>query len=201
MLINKLTGVIFDLDNTLVSSSLNFDLIRQAIACPDGLDLLEHIDSLPLDEQKIANKIVVDHEMADAHGAEKLIGTEQLLMLLTHLKIPSAIVTRNCQQAAIVKIDNNNIDIPLVLTREDHKAKPAPDALLHVAKLWEMSPKNILYVGDYLYDIQAAINAKTMSCLVSYGQAIDYAHLATIVVDDLTELTSIISDAFVCNEL
>lgn len=189
MLTHKLLGVIFDLDNTLVSSSLNFDKIRSHLGCPKDIDLLDFVDTLPQKQKIDAHKLLVKYEMTDAHSATKLAGTDVLLTLLSELEIPCAIVTRNCNQAALLKIQQNSINIPTVLTREDHKAKPAPDALLNVAKKWNTPPENLLYVGDYLYDLQAAQNANTMSCLITYGKKMSYADLATIEVHNLTELS------------
>lgn len=194
MLSNKLLGVIFDLDNTLVSSTLNFDSIRASLGCEKCIDLLDFVNGLPAQQQLEANELLVEYEINDALNASKLAGTDELLALLSSLELPCAIVTRNCRQAAVVKIQNNNIDIATLLTREDHKAKPAPDALLHLAKLWQIAPENLLYVGDYLYDLQAAENAKTMSCLVTHGATLDYAHLANIVVHELTELSTVITE-------
>jgi phosphoglycolate phosphatase-like HAD superfamily hydrolase len=134
----------------------------------------------------------VEFEVSDALNAKKLLGTDQLIALLSELDIPCAIVTRNCRQAALIKMQNNNITITLLLTRADHKAKPAPDALLHLAKLWQVPAENLLYVGDYLYDLQAAKNANTMSCLVTHGETPYYANLANIVVNELTELSEVI---------
>jgi len=189
LLTHKLLGVIFDLDNTLVSSSLNFDKIRSDLGCPKDIDLLDFVDTLPQKQKIDAHKLLVKYEMTDAHSATKLAGTDVLLTLLSELEIPCAIVTRNCNQAALLKIQQNSINIPTVLTREDHKAKPAPDALLDVAKKWNTPPENLLYVGDYLYDLQAAQNANTMSCLITYGKKMSYADLATIEVHNLTELS------------
>jgi HAD superfamily hydrolase (TIGR01549 family) len=200
LLTHKLLGVIFDLDNTLVSSSLNFDNIREDLVCSKDIDLLSFVDSLP-DQQKIdAKRVLVDYEIKDALSASKLAGTDELLALLLKFSIPCAIVTRNCKEAALIKLNKNNIDVPIRLTREDHKAKPAPDALLHLAQYWKTSPENLLYVGDYLYDLQAAQNANTMSCLVTYAKAASYASLADIVVDDLTELSDAIERVFLINE-
>ncbi len=196
MLTHKLLGVIFDLDNTLVSSSLNFDSIRDALGCSKEIDLLNFVDSLPKKQQIDANKVIVEYEINDALSANKLAGTDELLALLTKLSIPCAIVTRNCKQAALLKLKNNNIDVPILLTREDHKAKPAPDALLHLAQYWNTPPENLLYVGDYLYDLQAAQNANTMSCLVTSAKTVSYASLASIVVNDLTELSVAIEQIF-----
>jgi len=196
LLIQPLSGVVFDLDNTLVSSSLNFSEIKAAIGCPAELDVLGFIDALHPDQKSKAKKVVNDYEMADAFDAKKLAGTDDVLSLLNRLNIPFAIVTRNNKEAAALKVNNNNIEVPLLLTREHFKAKPAPDALNYVAEHWQIPPENLLCVGDYLYDIEMANNANTQSCLVSYGKEIEYAHLATFVVHDLNALNYIISQAY-----
>lgn len=196
MLKQPLSGVVFDLDNTLVSSSLNFSEIKAAIGCPAELDVLSFIDTLHSDQKRKAEQVVNDFEMADAVDAKKLAGTDDVLSLLKRLKIPFAIITRNNKDAATLKVNNNNIEVTLLLTRENFKAKPAPDALHYVAQQWQISPQNLLCVGDFLYDIQMANNANSQSCLVSYGKKVDYANLATFVVDDLNGLHQIISQAY-----
>lgn len=196
MLKKPLSGVVFDLDNTLVSSSLNFCEIKAAIGCPAELDVLSFIDALQPEQKSKAKQVVNDYEMADALDAEKLAGTDDVLSLLNQLNIPFAIITRNNKDAAELKVSNNNIEVPLLLTREHFKAKPAPDALNYVAQYWQISPENLLCVGDFLYDIQMANNANTQSCLVSYGKELDYANLATFVVHDLNDLNQIISQAY-----
>jgi HAD superfamily hydrolase (TIGR01509 family) len=193
---NNLSGVIFDLDNTLVTSSLNFVEIKKALDCPPGVDILEFVAALPPIQQVEATEKIIEFEMTDAHSSTLLPGTIEILALLSSLKLPCAIVTRNCQQAAAVKLLNNNINITLVLTREEYKAKPAPDALLYIANLWQLSPEKLLYVGDYLYDVQAASNAKMRSCLLTFGEQLPYAHLATLVAEDLSELSRAMTLAF-----
>ena len=188
--------MIFDLDNTLVSSTLNFQQIRADLGCDNDIDLLDFVDALPEEQRIVAHNLVVEYEINDALNAKNLLGTEELLALLAQLDIPCAIVTRNCREAALIKMQNNNIDIELLFTRADHKAKPAPDALLHLAQLWQVKPENLLYVGDYLYDLQAAKNANTMSCLVTHGETLEYASLANIVVNELTELSDGITKVF-----
>jgi len=200
LLAHELKGIIFDLDNTLVSSSLDFDSIRASLGCPKDVDLLDFVAVLPHQEKTEADELLIEYELNDAVTAKKLMGTDELLALLSQLAIPCAIVTRNCKQAALLKLKNNNINIPILLTREDHKAKPAPDALLYLAKFWNISPENLLYVGDYLYDLQAAQNANTMSCLITYNKTVSYANLANIVVNDLIELSDTLKQKFsVCN--
>jgi HAD superfamily hydrolase (TIGR01509 family) len=194
LLTNKLQGVIFDLDDTLVSSTLNFNKIKRSLNCPQNIDLLNFLDGKPQAERSIIEQQLIDYEISEAASSVILKGTYNLLTLLHDLNMPIAIVTRNCREAALIKINNNNLNIPILISRVEHPAKPAPDALLFLANQWNNPPENLLYVGDYLYDIQAAINAKTMSCLVTHGNTPDYAHLATLVVNELTDLQKIIEN-------
>ncbi|WP_341206853.1 HAD-IA family hydrolase [uncultured Psychrosphaera sp.] len=194
MLTNKLSAVIFDLDDTLVSSSLDFTKIKKSLGCPLDVDLLDFVNAKPKAQRDVIEPQLIGYEISEAMDSVKLDGADDLLALLHQLKLPMAIVTRNCREAALIKIENNNLNIPIVISREEHKAKPAPDALLFLADQWQIKPENILYVGDYLYDIQAAINANTMSCLVTHGKSLDYADLATLVVNELTDLCQTIEN-------
>lgn len=194
MLTNKLSAVIFDLDDTLVSSSLDFTKIKKSLGCPLDVDLLDFVNAKPKAQRDVIEPQLIGYEISEAMDSVKLDGADDLLALLHQLKLPMAIVTRNCREAALIKIENNNLNIPIVISREEHKAKPAPDALLFLADQWQIKPENILYVGDYLYDIQAAINANTMSCLVTHGKSLDYADLATLVVNELTDLCQTIKN-------
>ncbi|QIR15565.1 HAD family hydrolase [Shewanella aestuarii] len=189
MALSNIQGIIFDLDGTLVESSLDFTLIRDQIGCPHDVDLLTFIDDLDCEQQKKqANSIVFEHENRDAQYAKSLTGLDELLSHIDKINLPSAIVTRNSKAATEQKLQQNNIDIALVLTRECYPAKPAPDALLAIAKQWNIPPKHIVYVGDYLYDIQAAKNAGMLACFINHGKPKSYQHLADIIVENLPHL-------------
>lgn len=193
MLTHKYEGVIFDLDNTLVSSSLNFVEIRNAINCPDDIDVLSFINSLPPQQKNLAEDAVHYFEMLDADNATKLAGADDMLALIDQLKIPYAIVTRNNTNAARLKLRNNNLSISTLISRERFKPKPSPDVVFHLAEQWQCNPENILCIGDYLYDIQMANNAKSTSCLIDYGNQFAFSDLATFTVKDLPELHQILS--------
>ncbi len=49
--------------------------------------------------------------------------------------------------------------------------KPAPDALLHIAQQWGISPAALTLVGDSLYDARTAANAGAACVLVTWGYA------------------------------
>ena len=63
------------------------------------------------------------------------------------------------------EIEKSGLNVQKILTREDAPAKPKPDALLYFSNLWRFDPQECIYVGDYLYDLQAANNAKMHACL------------------------------------
>ncbi|MGR6872379.1 HAD family hydrolase [Pseudomonas sp. HK3] len=184
------TGVIFDLDGTLVESSLDFPFLRQSLDCPDDMDLLTHVASLDAKSQAHANAFIEQHELDDAQDAKWLPGAFELVSAIAALGLPMAIVTRNSSEAASIKVKNNNIPISTVLTRADAPAKPDPTALLMVAKDWQQSPKTIMYVGDYKYDLQAAINAGMHGCLFAPNETPDYANLAHSICTDYHDLTT-----------
>ncbi|MFC3032582.1 HAD family hydrolase [Pseudoalteromonas fenneropenaei] len=185
-------GVIFDLDGTLMSSQLDFQAIRNAIGCPPQVDILAFVAAGGSHSARLLAK-VVDFELADAEQASVLDGVLDTLDHFSALKLPMAIVTRNCRAASELKLARGKLPISLLLSREDAPAKPDPTALLQVASQWQLCPTQCLYVGDYLYDIQAASNAKMASCLYAPEEMPDYAHLADWRISDFRQLISIVA--------
>jgi HAD superfamily hydrolase (TIGR01549 family) len=164
------SAFIFDLDDTLVSSQLDFTQMRTDIGCPADVDILQHVAQLHHTDAElglIAADIIEQHEIVEAQSSKWLAGAQEFVQRLSQESIPMAIVTRNCRAATAVKRQQNNIPIEFVLTREDAPAKPDPTGLLQIAKEWAIAPSEIAYVGDYLYDIQAANNANMQAW--SYG--------------------------------
>ena len=163
---NLVEGIIFDLDDTLVASDLNFALIKSKIGCSSSDDILAYIDSIVCTETKErANKIVLEHELDDAACSVWMPGAEDFVKQALARNLPLAIVTRNCRQATEVKLQTNNIPIELVITREDAPPKPDPEALLMIATQWQIDTDKIAYIGDYSYDIEAAHNASMQAWL------------------------------------
>lgn len=188
--INKIRGFIFDLDGTLVSSKLNFALIRKQINCPADQDLLTFIANIECQQQQAAALANVHkHELEDAHDAVLLPGVFELLTSLEQKGLPTAIVTRNYREAAQIKMANNQINIGTLITRDDAPAKPDPTALLQLASQWQIPTQELIYVGDYLYDIDAAINANMRSCLYVETDLPHYAHKADVVINHFDQLT------------
>lgn len=186
---NKIKAVVFDLDGTLVDSKLDFSELRRRLGWPEQSLILEHLATLDCEVKKQqAEQIIIDFELEGARRASWMPNAEVLLQQLKRQNMPMAILTRNMRQATDLCMQALNIPIELVLTRDDAPAKPQPEGLWLIAEQLAVAPNEILYVGDYLFDIQTARNAGAYCCLYRYGDNHIYAELADLVVDDLLDL-------------
>jgi HAD superfamily hydrolase (TIGR01549 family) len=177
--LNNIKGFIFDLDGTLVTSSLDFLAIKAEIGCPVDIDALVYIAQLPTQQQRQETmEIIHFHEMRDAQSCDWIPGARAFVFECLARELPMAIVTRNSQRSSKVKIENNNIPIEWLLTREDSKPKPDPTALLDIARGFELPVDQMMMVGDYRYDLEAGRNAGMPSCLVNFSVEPDYVNLA-----------------------
>jgi len=182
-------ALIFDLDGTLVDSRLDFTLLCQRLGWPAGTPILEHLATLtdPV-ELSVAAKIIEQFELEGAARASWMPGAEALLAQLQQQGIPTAILTRNIKSATELCIKNLNICVDLVLTREDCAPKPDPAGLLQIARHWQLDCRHILFVGDYLFDLQTAARAGMPSCLYRTRENGHFAELADFVIDHFAEL-------------
>ena len=76
------THWIFDLDNTLADSAIDFDAMRRALDLPLGKPILEEIDTRPAAEAAALHKRLEELERAYALRATPLPGTHALLAAL-----------------------------------------------------------------------------------------------------------------------
>ncbi|MCG9722706.1 HAD-IA family hydrolase [Shewanella sp. Isolate7] len=195
---NLFKGVIFDLDGTLVSSSLDFKALKQAVGCPLDQDILTFVRQLPSMRSAEAHKIITRAEHLDAMSAEALTGALALLDFLLLQQIPTAIVTRNSRRAAELKIERCKLPIDLIYSRDDGPAKPDPSCLLALAKAWQLPPQQIAYVGDHHYDVQAAKRAGMPSVLLTAQRSYGEQHGASFIFKDLMALHRALPSISLC---
>ena len=77
--LNHIRGIVFDLDGTLVSSTLDFNQIRIDLGCPADVDVLNFVETLSLQERADAEAIIHQHEVEDAEQSEWLPGAKEFV--------------------------------------------------------------------------------------------------------------------------
>ena len=162
----SLRGIIFDMDGTLVDSGLDFDAIRRDIGLPERHPILEGVEAIPDGpEREPALEILHRHEHERAVRATPYPGVAQLLERLDQLSLRSGVLTRNSRASVDTTFGQLGWTFDTVLTREDAPAKPDPTGVLAICQDWNMAPADVLFVGDYLFDLQAGHNAGTRAVL------------------------------------
>ncbi|ART84060.1 HAD family hydrolase [Oceanisphaera profunda] len=181
--LNDIRGVIFDLDGTLAHSNPDFVGLRAELGMTPGADILAYVDSLSDESARhTALQIVHDYEIQSSLTATWVEGARELIEYLQSQSLPLAILTRNIPEAALMTINKLGIDISLVLTRQDAQPKPHPEGIQLICQQWQLAPADILYVGDYLFDLQTAQNAGSRCALYFPDTVPDYAKDADLLV-------------------
>ncbi|WP_409522441.1 HAD family hydrolase [Nitrincola sp. MINF-07-Sa-05] len=183
-------AVVFDLDGTLVDSGLDFKAMCDELGLPHGTPILEHIDQLECeDARRSVEEVVRQHELEGARRATWMPGAKACIDALHQLGMPMAILTRNMREATELTLKLLEIPIDLVLTREDCLAKPDPEGLHLIADKLGIPCAEMVYIGDYIFDIQVAANAQMASCLYRNPRNAHFGEQADWIIDHFDELT------------
>jgi phosphoglycolate phosphatase-like HAD superfamily hydrolase len=179
-------GIIFDMDGTLTKpQTWMFGEMRSQLEVPSGVDILDHLGSLPTEEDKhIAELKLRAIEEKAMNEQEPTKGLLNIFTKLNNLGIKTSICTRNVPKPVgdfckkflncspyetdihnVNDVDinnkkfNNNLISGPIVTREFYPPKPSPIPLLHIINSWGVSPKQVIMVGDSIDDMDAGLAA------------------------------------------
>jgi len=184
----------FDLDGTLVKMRLDFRSIRKDLGIPEG-DTLKYISSLPDPERQRLLKELETREKKAAERAEIAPGAREILEMCNKMGIKVVVITRNSQEAAALTLEVLDLDVDMIISRENAAPKPSPDALNLVLNHYGIEPYQMAFVGDYLYDVQAGNNAGVKTILLTAQERADeWAPSADFVAEDLFEVMDLLKD-------
>jgi HAD superfamily hydrolase (TIGR01549 family) len=193
----QLRGMIFDLDGTLVDSALDFEAIRRDMRLPSGKPILEALDLIPSgDEKEQMLSILHQHELAGAKRATLYDGVREFMEWLDRRKIRRAVLTRSSRESTEIVLNRLDLNFEMTLTREDAPPKPDPGGLLAICDAWKLPSADVLFCGDYLFDLEAGTRAGMQTVLFAPGATPDFAAQATYLLSCFHDATSLIDRHF-----
>lgn len=210
-------GILFDLDGTLINTNKlimesfkhafkkhsNLEIEEEKIIRFFGEPLKESMKSVDPDnsEELIVHFKEFNEAMHD-ELAEEYDRVEEAVKALKDRGIKLGVVTskRRIMTERSLKLIGLYDFMDVVITPEDtDKHKPNSEPLLLACKKLNLSPEEVIMVGDSIYDVQCGKNAGSKTCIVTYSLfSLDElkSYNPEYIIDNLTELVSIIDNKF-----
>lgn len=192
-------GVLFDMDSTLVTSSLDFKLMRSKLEILPGQDIVATMRSWDGEKRAQAEKIVWDMEAEAIEKMEVYEGAHELLQYLGRSKIPHGIITRNNLHPLTHCIEKHFSAYPLSpLIHRDSPClpKPHPDGFLFAAQQWEVDARDCMIVGDHGDDLACGRAAGGVAVLIRRHGNAAFEESADLVLDRLDDLVGYLENGF-----
>lgn len=146
-------AVIFDMDGTIVDSSLDFDAIREEIGLPGGADILQSIAAMDEPGRSRAFAVLHKYEKKAAGKASLRDGAAETLEALREKGIKVALLTRNSSDSVREITDRLKLELDAMVSRDDGTPKPSPEGIYRIAEELGVDPAETLMVGDYIFDV------------------------------------------------
>lgn len=172
----SIKALLFDFDGTLTApGAIDFPAIKSELGCPVDLPILEHIQKMndPRAERE-AMKRLSEFEIEAARQSRPNSGALETVAWLKQRRLAVGILTRNSRASVLRALEHfaplGPDDFNLIVTREDPPApKPSGDGLLWAARRFQVTPPEMLMVGDFLFDCQAGKAAGAVTALLDPG--------------------------------
>ena len=162
---------VFDMDGTLTLAVHDFPAIKRALGIPQEEDILHHLAALPAEEAAAKHAWLLEHERELAVASRPAPGAIELVRTLCERGCQLGILTRNAHSLALLTLQAIGLDDCFaranILGRDEAPPKPHPGGLLHLAERWSVTPRELVMVGDYRFDLECAQAAGARSVLVN----------------------------------
>lgn len=196
--------------------------MRSALGITKKIDILEHIDGLPVSQQPAAIEAIRSVERKAMESQIPQPGLAALMSYLDSRQIPKAICTRNFDVPVQNLLDKFLVGSTFhpVVTRDFRPPKPDPAGILHIATAWGLRDKivdsvgnsgggelggngspdasGLIMVGDSIDDITAGrrAGAATVLLLNDVNRALATHECTDLAIERLDELVAILEAGF-----
>ncbi len=189
-----LQGIIFDMDGTITKPKVDFAAVEREIEEKFGF-VLDNAEKSSPEARAKAMERLDQVETQAALESELNEGVHELLDHILQKKLKTAILTRNCRKSVDVVLNKHNLHFEHIISRDDAKPKPAPDAILLLSKMMNIHTDYLLMVGDYKYDIICGKAAGAKTALLRYRKNLEIEVTPDFEIDNLGEIIHIIERA------
>ena len=186
-----LQGIIFDMDGTITKPKVDFAALEREVEEKVGF-VLDHAERSTPDVRARAMEMFDRVETEAALESELNDGVHEILDYLSEKRLKRALFTRNCRKSVEIVLKKNNLHFEYVISRDDARPKPAPDAILLLSKMMKIHTDHLLMVGDYKYDIMCGRAAGTKTVLLRCEKYLEMEVIPDFEIDSLREIIQII---------
>lgn len=179
-------AVIFDLDNCLIQSAIDFRKIKlrlleligsghstfqgasfserrvKDVQSQSIAELLQHLKGISINRYQQALELVEEEERKGCQNVKPMPCANELLVELTGHGVTVGLLTNNTRNLTTFVLERLNWRqyFDQVVTRDDvHEMKPSPEGLQLLLQKWQLDTKEVMYVGDSWIDEVAASKA------------------------------------------
>ena len=183
---------LFDMDGTLTVPAHDFAHARRELGVPDGVDILDHLASLPPKSGREAARWLNDWEVDIALRSRAQEDAIELVSALQRAGCKLGVLTRNTRENAVITLDaigmGDLVHPDHLLGRDCAPPKPHPGGIQVLLERLDADADATVMVGDYIHDVRAGRRAGTATLLVNRGDASGWEDEADLVVSSLWPL-------------
>jgi phosphoglycolate phosphatase len=210
----RIDAVVFDLDNTLVDSKVDFVKMRarineylserdpdMSLDAPTTMELVarfvERNDEIEQDLRNL-HMIMDETEIESSIHASHLVDIASVLGTLGRMGYKLGLLTRSCEKySELVLGESMSLFDAISCRAPGRPAKPDPSALLEITASLGVEVEHLILVGDHWIDGQCAASAGAHFLAVTTGSssAEDLSRYSPIaVLDDLSSLLGFLGE-------
>ena len=192
--------IVFDMDGTLVNSFLDFKALKKEMGLSPKAFVLEELDKINNKERKgELLKLLHNFEMNGAQKSVLFDGVLEFLDFCDLQGLKRAIFTRNSQHVTEIILKKFKMNFEKVVSRDSlREYKPHPKGLEEICSFFEVSSKDILFIGDHYHDLVTGEKAGVRTFLFNNGtnDIREWEKKADLVFDSYASLKRIFEKRF-----
>ena len=189
-------AVLFDLDGTLLDTAPDFLTSTNLLLSKKGMPLLNEndirwlvshgsagiirnafkIDEAHQDFEPTRQELLALYKANLADQTRPFEGINELLLELGRQQTPWGIVTNKPELYTLAILEQLPLSpSPSTIICPDHvtNTKPDPESIILACNQLGIEPKDTVYIGDHLRDIEAGLKAGTTTIAAAYGYISD----------------------------